>query len=139
MKDNNIHSNSAFEYGGFRISYLPDKSIADLIKKAPADWLELDLKNGGAPICGHHIGLPVVGEEYVTKMNGYWFELAVVSFLTNYLCRCSNTRVFRKKGDINYYICSDAPAFEIGNALSRATPSATKVFQRMGYKRINDC
>lgn len=137
MKDN-IHLNSTPENGGFAIAHLTNKSITDFIRKAPADWLELDLKTGGAPIRGHHIELPVLGEEYVTTMNGYWFELATISFVTNYLYHRSNTRVFRKKGDINYYFCSDAPLFEIGNALSCAPPHTNKVFQRMGYGRIND-
>lgn len=138
MTNNNIQSYSTSGNRGFAIAHLTSKSIADFIRKAPADWVELDLKTGGAPICGHRIELPVMGEEYVTEMSGYLFELAVVSYVTNYLYNCSNTRVFRKKGDINYYICSDAPSIEIGKAMSCATPHMSKVYQRMGFDRISD-
>lgn len=138
MNNTNIESYSASENGLFSIAHLTNKTITHLIQKSPSDWLELDLKTGGTPIRGHHIELPVLGEEYVTIMEGYLFELATISFVTNYLYHRSNTRVFRKKGDINYYICSDAPLFAIGDALSCATPHRNKVFQRTGYGRIND-
>ncbi len=138
MKNTDIESCSTAENYQFSIAHLTSKTITHLIQKSPSDWLELDLKTGGAPIHGRHIELPVLGGEYVTVMEGYLFELAFVSFVTSHLCNCSNTRVFRKKGDINYYICSDAPAIEIGKALSCSTPHIRKVFQNTGWARISE-
>ena len=86
---------------GFAIAHRACKTLTESISKKPAEWLELDIKNGGAPISGRRIELPILWEEYVTGMDGYLVEIAHASLMTSYLNGCSNIRVFRKKGEHN--------------------------------------
>lgn len=127
-----------FAQSGFAIAHRTCKTLTESISKNPTEWLELDIKNGGAPISGRRIELPILWEEYVTGMEGYLAEIAHTSLMTSYLNGCSNIRIFRKKGEHNYYICTDAPFHEIGNAVSYASSRIERVYRNTGLARIAD-